>query len=265
MRIICFGDEIGLKILARAIPNACICGIVSAEGRDRAVNVAKVLAKNLNIPFLLQPKSRHYSRYNDFISKIEGLKPDLGIVCSYSLVLPETIFNIPPKGMLNIHGGLLPEYRGANILNWVLINGEQVTGVTIHRITKRVDAGPIVAQKKVTIEFTDTALTLRKKLESATVDLLKESWHMFLKDPIPAKPQDESKAKRYPRRFPDDGLIDWRNMSAMEIYNLIRALVSPWPGAYYFDNKGQKVIIDKFIPFEEVKRLQQKLNGYGIQ
>src|SRR3989304_6278533 len=261
MKVICFGDEIGLEILKASIPKDRVCGIITAEGRDASLPVASLWTRDVSIPYAIQPRDRSSEQYRNFIEWIKGLRPDIGIVCSYSLILSEEIFNTALKGTFNVHGGLLPEYRGANVLNWVLINGENETGVTIHRVIKGVDMGDIVSQKKVPVNFTDTALTLREKLRNATIGLIKESWNLLNKDPVPVFTQDESSAKMWRRRKPEDGLIDW-NRPAIEIHNLIRALVAPWPGAFYFDENGEKVVIDYFLSLNDVKELQMKQLGY---
>lgn len=263
MKVLCFGDEIGLNILRDSIPKELICGIVVAEGRDAALPVASLWSKDISVPYMIQAKEKDGEKYRSFVDWYKGLKPIMGVICCYSLILTEEIVNIPLKGIFNIHGGLLPKYRGANVLNWVLINGETETGVTIHKVTKDVDVGDIVAMKKVSIGFNDTALTLREKLKNATIALIKASWGLLNKNPIPVYPQDESRAKTWRRRKPEDGLINW-NRPAIEIYNLIRALVAPWPGAFYFDENGQKVVIDYFLSLEAVKELQKKQIGYVI-
>lgn len=257
MKTLCFGDEIGLRILKAALPADSVCGVVAAEGRVAAQPVARQWAESLSVPYMVQPQRKNNPRFESFKNDVKRLVPELSIVCSYSLILAEDIFNIPKKGTFNVHAGLLPEYRGANVLNWVIINGEKETGVTIHRITKGVDEGPIVARKKVLIEEEDTALTLRERLKDATVALITESWKLLCMDHISTTPQDESKAKKWQRRKPEDGLIDW-GRPVEEIYNLIRALVAPWPGAYYYDSNGGKVVIDRFLSLKEVEALKNE-------
>lgn len=263
MRVFLFGDEIGLEILKTSIPEDSICGIVTAEGRDAAMPIADMWAKSLSVTYMVQPAERHGNRYNDFLSWVKGINPDIGIVCSYSLIFDEALLAIPTKGLFNLHGGLLPEYRGANVLNWVLINGEKETGITLHRVVREVDSGNVVAQKKVPVDFTDTALTLRTKMKKQTVELMRENWNLLCLNPVPAFAQDESRAKRWPRRKPEDGLINW-NLTAMEIYNFIRALVFPWPGAFYYDENGNKIIIDYFLPLRDVEEMQKKQIGYVV-
>lgn len=263
MRVIGFGDELGLEILKASIPEDTACGIATAEDREAAFSVATLWSRGLSVPHMVHPIEKSGKGYNNFVKWVKELKPDLGIICSYSIRVPEEVINIPSKGILNIHGGLLPEYRGANILNWVLINGEKETGVTIHKVMIEIDTGPIVAIKRVPIEFTDTALSLRKRIAEASITLIKENWRLFCLTPIPAYPQDESRARRWKKRREEDGLIDW-NRPATEIYNLIRALVPPWPGAFYIDSNGKKVVIDYFLSLEDVKKLQIKQIGHVV-
>jgi methionyl-tRNA formyltransferase len=234
------------------VPGDAVCGLVTAEERQAALPVARGWAENCSLPHAIQPRR---AGLVEFLTWMRDLKPDIGLVCSYSLILPAEMFRIPAKGAFNVHGGLLPEYRGANVLNWVLINGEKQTEVTLHRVTKGIDCGPVVGQRRVPVEFNDSAVTLRDKLNRAASDLVRDSWPMLCEDPVPATPQDESRARSWPRRRPEDGLIDW-NRPATEIYNLIRALVAPWPGAFYYDGDGQKIVINSFVPMEDVKKMQ---------
>lgn len=264
MRALCFGDEAGLEILKASIPRNSVCGIVTAEGRDNAIPVAQAWACELGVTHRIQPKNKKGEKYEAFISWLRKTAPDIGIVCSYSLIFGEDMIRLPRKGLFNVHGGLLPQYRGANVINWVLINGERQTGITIHRIVPKVDAGEIVSQKKMDISFIDTALTLRERMMEQTMNLLRESWSLLSEDPVTVYPQDELSARTCLRRKPEDGLVDWTK-PAEEIYNLIRALVFPWPGAFYYDENGKKVVIDYFLPLENVKRLQSEQLGQHIE
>ncbi len=260
MRVICFGDEGGLKTLMEAIPAEAVCAVIVAEGRAEALPVAEDISKRLEVPLIVQPATKKGKRFEDFNESIYALNPDIGIIRSYSLILPESTFSIPAKGTFNVHSGLLPEYRGANVLNWVLINGEKISGVTIHKVTAGVDEGPVVGRKKVAVSDRDTVVTLREKLGEAGVELIRESWDLLCKDPVPCTKQDEAKARKWPRRKPEDGEIDWSH-PAREIYNLIRALVRPWPGAFYIDSDGNTVVIDRFMELSDVGRLKREITG----
>lgn len=260
-RSIFFGDEIGLSWIFEANPTIVPVAIVCSWKREATHGVAATWAEKKKCPVLLQPSSQ--TDYNDFLQKIIELRPQIGLCCSYDIILPQVLLNLFPQGIYNLHGALLPQYRGANVLNWVLINGETETGVTLHRMVQAVDAGPILLQQKVPIEFEDTALTLREKLNFASIAILQKGWNLLQLDSIPIYEQDHSQTTVVRRRRPEDGQFNW-SMPAVRIYNLIRALVRPWPGAFYIEN-GEKNIIDSFMTLEEVRRTQLVKVGKVIE
>lgn len=147
-------------------------------------------------------------------------------------------------------------------MNWVLIHGETKTGMTVHKMVEKVDAGPIVLQKEVLIDKKDTAVTLREKLNNAAIELLPEFWQMVREEKLILKEQDESEATYVRCRKPEDGCFRW-DQSAEEIYNLIRALVYPWPGAWYVTGQ-EKHIIQSFMEYEEVVRMKEKFEKNKI-
>jgi UDP-4-amino-4-deoxy-L-arabinose formyltransferase/UDP-glucuronic acid dehydrogenase (UDP-4-keto-hexauronic acid decarboxylating) len=173
------------------------------------------------------------------------------------MILDGELLRCPPRGAFNIHWGLLPEYRGANVLNWVLVNGERESGVTIHYMDEGVDTGDIVTQCRVSIEPKDTAVTLREKLRVAATIILRDTIPQIREGSHARISQDHKNAKHWPRRKPEDGLIDWA-WPPERIYNLIRALVAPWPGTYFYDQNGNKIVIDQFMPLTEVEALRDK-------
>lgn len=166
-----------------------------------------------------------------WVEKIRSWKPDFLFSFYYRSLLDKQLLEIPRLGALNLHGSLLPKYRGRAPLNWVLVNGEVETGVTLHYMNARADAGDIVAQKRVTIEFDDDALLLSQKLERSAGELLRENYPLLERGQAARIPQDESKASKFGRRTPEDGRIDWR-WPASRTYNLSRALAHPFPGAF---------------------------------
>ncbi len=128
--------------------------------------------------------------------------------------------------------------------------------MTLHKMVEKVDAGPIALQKEVLIDRKDTAVTLREKLNNAAIELLPEFWKMVRSQELVLIEQDEAEATYVRCRKPEDGWFSW-NQSAEEIYNLIRALVYPWPGAWYMAGK-EKHIIQTFMEYEEVVRMKQE-------
>ncbi|RAI65360.1 bifunctional UDP-glucuronic acid oxidase/UDP-4-amino-4-deoxy-L-arabinose formyltransferase [Pseudomonas fluorescens] len=166
-----------------------------------------------------------------WIERIAKLDPDYIFSFYYRNLLSEALLATARKGAFNLHGSLLPRYRGRAPANWVLVNGETETGVTLHRMVKRADAGAIVAQQKVAIERSDTALSLHGKLRVAASDLLRDTLPALLQGKASETPQDESKATVFGRRTPADGKLVWAK-PAEELFNLVRAVTQPYPGAF---------------------------------
>lgn len=166
--------------------------------------------------------------------KLKGLSPDLFVVVAYGQILSGGILEIPGKFSLNIHASLLPKYRGASPINWAIINGEKVTGVTAMQVIEKMDAGPIIAQKELAIEDQDTAVTLENRLAVLGAGLLLESVRAVEAGSYNLLPQDESSVTFAPKIRKEDGLIHW-NRPAQEIYNLIRGCMG-WPGAFTYHN-----------------------------
>jgi UDP-4-amino-4-deoxy-L-arabinose formyltransferase/UDP-glucuronic acid dehydrogenase (UDP-4-keto-hexauronic acid decarboxylating) len=166
-----------------------------------------------------------------WIERIAKLDPEYIFSFYYRNLLSEPLLALAKKGAFNLHGSLLPRYRGRAPANWVLVNGETETGVTLHRMVKRADAGAIVAQQRVAIERSDTGLTLHAKLRTAASDLLRDTLPSMLQGKITETPQDESKATVFGRRTPADGKLVWAK-PAEQLFNLVRAVTRPYPGAF---------------------------------
>ena len=182
------------------------------------------------------------------VASLRAAKPDFLFSAYYRKILPREILEIPRLGALNLHGSLLPKYRGRAPVNWALVNGERETGVTLHYMTERADAGDIVAQRRIPIEFEDTARTLALKLERLGGELLRETYPLLVEGRAPRVPQDEGQATRFPRRTPEDGRIDWTKPSA-QVYNLVRAVTRPYPGAFS-TLRGRKWTVWWAVPVE---------------
>jgi len=178
----------------------------------------------------------------EWICRIAALRPEMIFSFYYRRMLSERILDLPPKGAYNLHGSILPAYRGRCPVNWVLVNGETKTGVTLHHMVKKADAGDIVGQRPVSIETTDTAVILYRKLCDAAGELLDEVLPLMKAGKAPRIPQDITKGNYYGGRKPEDGRIDWR-WSSERIYNLIRAVTAPYPGAFCLLPNGSKLFI----------------------
>ena len=175
-----------------------------------------------------------------WVEKIKALAPDFLFSFYYRNMVKPAVLEIPKQGALNLHGSLLPKYRGRCPANWVLVNGETETGVTLHYMTPHPDDGDIVAQRKILIANKDTAATLFEKMVPAATALLDAVLPKLIKGKAPRKPQDHSQATYFGGRKPADGLMDWTK-SATEIRNLVRAVTKPYPGA--FTHLGDRKLI----------------------
>jgi methionyl-tRNA formyltransferase len=178
----------------------------------------------------------------DWIAKIAEINPDIIFSFYYRKMICQKILDLPRVGAFNLHGSYLPYYRGRCPVNWVIINGEKQSGVTLHYMIEKPDAGDIVGQKPVLIDSSDTAKTLYDKLCGAAKELLDEVLPLMKKGQIPWQKQDLSQGSYYGGRRPEDGRIDWKK-SADEIYNLIRALTEPYPGAFALFDNDEKIMI----------------------
>lgn len=165
---------------------------------------------------------------------LRSLMPGLFVVCDYGQLLSSETLRIPPLGGVNLHGSLLPKYRGAAPINWAIYHGETVTGVTVIHMTPRLDAGPILSKREVAIGPSETAEELEPRLAEAGVDAVREAIELLANwDGVRQLGvlQDREKATRAPRLKKEEGAIDWRQ-SARQIVNQVRAF-QPWPGSYF--------------------------------
>ncbi|ARB30114.1 bifunctional UDP-4-amino-4-deoxy-L-arabinose formyltransferase/UDP-glucuronic acid oxidase ArnA [Pseudomonas tolaasii] len=189
-------------------------------------SVAQLCARN-GIPVHAPEDANHPL----WVERIAKLNPDYIFSFYYRNLLSEPLLATASKGAFNLHGSLLPKYRGRAPANWVLVNGETETGVTLHRMVKRADAGAILAQQKVIIDRTDTGLTLHAKLRDAAANLLRDALPQLAQGKLAEHAQDESQATYFGRRTAADGKLDW-NKPAEELFNLVRAVTQPYPGAF---------------------------------
>lgn len=217
---------------------ACIMREDFHETEKYSQKISKIL-KNNSIPHLIT-KSVKEKKYYDFIKE---LAPSLIIVMGWRTLIPKEIFEIPPVGCVAVHESLLPKYRGFAPVNWAVINGDTKTGVSLFFISDGMDNGYIIGQKSVPILTGDTAADLYKKTSLASIKLLRKFLPLLKMGRAPRRKQSEKQATYTCARIPGDGKINWSN-STESIYNLIRALSYPYPGAFTYLN-GKKLIISK--------------------
>jgi methionyl-tRNA formyltransferase len=185
------------------------------------------LAKQYGIP-VYAPESVNTPKW---IERIRSWEPELIFSFYYRNMISEEILNLPRLGAFNMHGSLLPKYRGRAPINWAILQGEQETGVTLHHMVKRADAGDIVDQERVPILPDDTAKDVFSKAVKAARLVLERQLDALTHGTAPRRAQDESQATTFGGRKPEDGRIDW-TQDAKKIYNLIRAVTQPYPGAF---------------------------------
>jgi len=209
-----------------------VVGVVTApdkpagRGMQLTESAVKKFAREKGL-FILQPEKL---RDQDFLETLRGLQADLQIVVAFRM-LPEVVWNMPPMGTVNLHGSLLPQYRGAAPINWAVINGEKETGVTTFRLVHEIDTGGLLLQERFPIDSTDTAGDVHDKMAVIGARLLVRTIDGLAAGTLVEVPQENPLGlKHAPKIFTETGRIDWRR-PAVEVYNLIRGL-SPFPAAY---------------------------------
>lgn len=178
---------------------------------------------------------------DDVAALLRSLHIELIFSSYYRAMIPATILKIPRLGAYNVHGALLPKYRGRACINWAILNGETETGTTLHVMTELADRGDIIDQERVPILHSDTAHDVFLKVAEASRLVVGRSLAALESGIARRTLQDETQATKYGRRTPEDGRIDW-NKSAGELYNLVRALTHPFPGAFT-ELDGKKLFI----------------------
>jgi len=182
----------------------------------------------------------------DNVELLRMISPDFLFSFYYRTMIKKEVLDVFCKGCLNLHGSLLPKYRGRVPVNWAVILGESETGATLHYMVEKPDAGDIVDQERVSIGFTDTSLDVFQKVAEAAVRIIARSWPLLLAGKARRLPMVLSEGSYYGGRKPADGLINWEK-SSIEICNLIRGVTHPYPGAFtYLD--GKKIYIWSAVP-----------------
>jgi methionyl-tRNA formyltransferase len=202
----------------------------------------------------------------EFVAKLRALQPDFFFSFYYRLMLKPILLEIPTRGGYNMHGSLLPKYRGRVPVNWAIIHGERETGATLHRMVEKPDAGEIVAQQAVPILPDDTAGEVFGKVTLAAEMALCSALPQLIAGRAPHIKPDLKQGSYFGGRKADDGRIDW-SRPATEIHNLIRAVAPPYPGAFC-DLAGHKLVITRSLGVtgkrEEPGKPQLRLDEGGL-
>ncbi|MFC1725252.1 methionyl-tRNA formyltransferase [candidate division KSB1 bacterium] len=235
MNLVFFGNtdfsEISLKKILQSCHNV-ICVVTNPDkkkgrGQKTYQTPVKIAALENKIPILTPDNLND----KDFINELKTVNADIFLVVAYR-ILPVEVFTLPPKGAINLHASYLPDYRGAAPINWVLINGEQETGLTTFALEKKVDTGNILLREKIRIDPEDDFGSLYKKLAQSGAELLVKTLDKLDNNEVKPIIQPQGDYKKAPKIHKENCLIDW-NKSSNEIHNFIRGL-SPYPAAYTF-------------------------------
>ncbi len=234
MRLVFMGtpDFASASLEALLRSNDSVVGIVTqpdrpkGRGQTLTPSPVKLLAQQVQIP-LLQPLKM---KDPEFLHALAGWKPDMIAVAAFGRILPPVILTLPPLGCINVHGSLLPKYRGAAPIQWAIINGETETGITTMLMDEGMDTGAILLQEAISITAHETSGTLAPQLAELGGKLLVETITRLKAGTLVPQPQDSSRATLAPLLKKEDGVIDW-TLPAMVLANRVRGL-SPWPGAY---------------------------------
>jgi len=257
-----------------------IVGVITAPDRPagRGMNVQQSAIKKFAAEKGLQILQPVKLKDPEFLQQLQSLKADLQIVVAFRM-LPEVVWNMPPMGTVNLHGSMLPQYRGAAPINWAIINGEKETGATTFKLQHQIDTGNILLQQKIIIGDDETAGELHDKMKAVGADLLLRTVNGLINESLTETPQSSSDQEGHtilreaPKISTENLKINW-NKNVGEVYNLIRGL-SPYPAAFTLLNnktlkiyKSQKEIIEPIIAagnFETDKKTFLKFacaNGY---
>ena len=193
---------------------------------------------------------------------IAALSPDYIFSFYYRHMIPAAILACARIAALNMHGSLLPKYRGRAPVNWAILHGETQTGATLHVMEVKPDAGDIVGQASVSIGPDETATEVFKKVTQAAVTVIQQALPELMKGNVPRKPNELSKGSYFGGRKPADGQIHW-DQTAKQVHDLVRAVAPPYPGAFT-DHQGKRMIVAK-TSLDTAKPAKLDLQRLGIQ
>lgn len=200
----------------------------------------------------------------EFIEEIKRLKPDIICVVAYGKILPQELLNIPKFGCINVHGSLLPQYRGAAPIQWAVLNGEKTTGVTTMYMNSGMDTGDMILRQEVTIGEEETTGELWNRLSKIGGELLVKTLKLIEEGSAPREPQGENFSMA-PMLKKEMAQIDWENQTATQIHNLVRGL-NPIMGSYTF-LEGKKIKFWKVKPLtnEEFLQIYEEMKEYDYK
>ncbi len=221
----------------------------SGRGMELAAPPVKQLAQQSGIEVLQPDKIKNNQQFR---ARLEEIRPEAIVVVGYGRIIPQWMIDLPPLGNINLHGSLLPKYRGAAPVQWAVASGETVTGVTTMRIDAGLDTGDILLQRETPVSDEDTAISVGLRLAEIGAPLMLDTLRGLQAGTLTPRPQDHTQATLAPILKKEDGLIDFQR-SAREIWNRIRGF-QPWPGAYT-SFRGRNLHLWEAKPLEGVTPL----------
>jgi methionyl-tRNA formyltransferase len=233
--------------------------IFFAKGRRGLMCLKRVVAERLNVSMVvLQTEDLLIEEFTDIAnacgaevfvpedpnesSVLQALamqEADVFVLAGYGLILKKQCIAVPKLRCINLHGGLLPEYRGSSPMNWALINNEPIIGISIIEVDQGIDTGAVLSEEQMEVDPNTTIADVHDWANHQFPDMLVRVLQEIKKDDCYSRVQNEEKACYYPRRFPDDGLVLWDQLSAIQVHNHIRGLTKPYPCAYTYYGKRQ--------------------------
>jgi methionyl-tRNA formyltransferase len=245
MRVVFMGGpEFAVPALVRLVDSehevvAVYTKMDKPSGRGRGISESPV--KHIAEEMGLEVRQVESFKKADDVLDLDGLKPDMIVVASFGIILPQSVLDIPTYSCLNLHPSLLPLYRGPTPIPAAILVGDDVTGTSIMLIDKNIDSGPILAQRKVPIEPSDTTQSLTEKLAHISADLLMETLPGWLSRSITPRTQRHEDATYTKMLNKNDGALDWR-LTAVELWRKVRAYY-PWPVAFTsWNHKGIRIL-----------------------
>jgi methionyl-tRNA formyltransferase len=228
-------------LLARGVEVALVVTHHDDPGEAIWFDSVAALARRHDLPVVMPADAKN----PELAARIGAIDPDFLFSFYYRRVIPESVLRLARRGALNMHGSLLPKYRGRSPINWAVLNGETETGATLHGMERRPDTGAIFGQEAVAILPDDRALDVFRKVTCAAERLLDRALPSLVDGSAVAVPQVEELATTFGGRKPEDGLIDW-NREAAAVHNLVRAVAPPFPGAFT-TLRGRRVFIHRTV------------------
>lgn len=232
---------VGVKCMSALVEAGFDIRLVISHEDNPAENIwfdsVVQFCKKNGIPYITPENAQS----TELLEKIRLLAPDYIFSFYYRHMIPTAVLACAKIAALNMHGSLLPKYRGRVPVNWAIIHGETQTGATLHVMEEKPDAGDIVSQKSIPIGSDETAHEVFQNVANAAVEALKSVIPQLLEAEVPRRPNRIQEGSYFGGRKPQDGLIDWQ-LPAQQVYNLVRAVAPPYPGAFT-DTAGRRWVI----------------------